>query len=428
LIEISSLTACLLLAGGLLVAMALAEPAIKRLPLSPALVYLLCGWLAATLATPPLPSLELRAGNEGSAVLRELAEIAVLLSLFAIGLKIRMGRGWAAWRVPVLLATFGVLWAVLLGTGLAWLLLPLSVPQAFLLAAMLAPTDPVLASELQVHGEHDRDALRLGLSAEGALNDATAYPVVMLALGLLGLHEINADQGPAGLRWFGVDLLWSMGAGAAVGIACGRGIGHIMRRKLRAGITAEWDELLYIGTIALVDGLATLINASPFLAMFAAGATLLRRHPGQTHEEDVKDYSQQLLDFGAQCERLVEVLMVLLIGAGLTQVRWSFEVLVFGFAMVVLVRPISVFLSLPGRALSRPQRRLTAWLGIRGVGSVFYLMLAFEHGVKGHTAQTLLSASLVAIALSIALHGVSTTPLMNAYQRRRGRRTPPSDA
>ena len=224
------------------------------------------------------------------------------------------------------------------------------------------------------------------------------------------------------MRWFAVDLLWSMGAGALLGLLCGRGIGHIMRRKLRAGVPAEWDELLYIGTIALVDGLAKLIDASPFLAVFVAGCTLLRMHPAQKHGEDVQDYSQHLLSFGAQCERLVEVLMVLLIGAGLAQVRWSLPVVLFAIGMVLLVRPLSVFLSLPGGPLSRPQKRLIAWLGIRGVGSVFYLMLAFEQGVKGAQAQLLLSATLVGVALSIALHGLSTTPLMAAYQNHQRRR------
>jgi len=418
-IETSALTASLLLVGGLLVAMALAEPLIKRLPLSPALVYLLCGWLAGMFATPPLPDLALPGQ---ASVLRLLSEIAVLLSLFAIGLKIRVSTGWAGWRAPVLLATLGMLWAVALGTGLAWLVLPLTLPQAFLLGAMLAPTDPVLASDLQVHGEHDRDALRVALSAEGALNDATVYPIVMLALGLLGLHEIGATEGVPGLRWALVDLLWSVSAGAALGIACGRGIGHIMQRKLRAGTATEWDELLYIGAIALVNGLAVLLHASPFLAVFAAGATLLRAHPAHKAEGEVQDYGQQLQAFGARCERLVEMLMVLLIGACLSHVRWSVLVLLFAVLMVLLVRPLSVLLSLPRRWMSGPQHGLVAWLGIRGVGTVFYLMLAFEQGVSGAVAQLLLSAALAAIALSITLHGVSATPLMNAYQRHRAQR------
>ncbi len=419
-IEASTLTASLLLVGGLLVAMALAEPLIKRLPLSPALVYLLCGWLAGTLATPPLPDLDLPGQ---ASMLRILSEIAVLLSLFAIGLKIRVAASWAAWRVPVLLATLGMFWAVALGGGLAWLLLPLSLPQALLLGAMLAPTDPVLASDVQVHGEHDRDALRVALSAEGALNDATAYPVVMLALGLLGLHEIGIGDGLPGLRWALVDVLWSVSAGIALGIACGRGIGHIMQRKLRAGAETEWDELLYLGAIALIDGVAILLHASPFLAVFAAGATLLRAHPAhKAEEEEVQVYGQQLQAFGERCERLVEVLMVLLIGACLAHVRWSLLVVVFALGMVLLVRPLSVLLSLPRRSMSGLQHGLIAWLGIRGVGTVFYLMLAFEEGVDGAVAQLLLSAALASIALSITLHGISATPLMNAYQRRRAQR------
>ena len=419
-IEASTLTASLLLVGGLLVAMALAEPLVKRLPLSPALVYLLCGWLAGTLATPPLPDLDLPGQ---ASILRILSEIAVLLSLFAIGLKIRVAASWAGWRVPVLLSTLGVLWAVALGCGLAWLLLPLSLPQALLLAAMLAPTDPVLASDIQVQDAHDRDALRVSLSAEGALNDATAYPVVMLALGLLGLHEISWQDGAPGLRWALLDLLWSVSAGAALGIAAGRGIGHIMQRKLRAGAETEWDELIYIGAIALIDGVAILLHASPFLAVFAAGATLLRTHPAKQPDGEVQGYGQQLQAFGERCERLVEVLMVLLIGACLAHVRWSLLVVLFALGMVLLVRPLSVYFSLPRGSMSGLQHGLIAWLGIRGVGTVFYLMLAFEQGVKGAVAQLLLSASLASIALSIMLHGISATPLMSAYQRRRAQRS-----
>ena len=423
--EGSTLTASLLLVGFVLVSMALAEPLVKRLPLSPALVYLLCGGLAGAFATPPLPDLMNLDLPDQPATLRIFSECAVLLSLFAIGLKIRVANTWAAWRVPVLLATTGVIWAVVLGTALAWLLLPLSWPLAFLLAAMLAPTDPVLASDVQVHSEHDRDGVRVSLSAEGALNDATAYPVVMLALGFLGLHEIDGLD-HHGLRWLLVDLLWSVSAGAALGIACGRGIGWAMQRKLRAGSVTEWDELLYVGAIALTYGLAMLLQASPFLAVFAAGATLLRRHPAQRPEGEAQEYGQQLQAFGARCERLVEVLMVLLIGAGLAHVAWSALILLFAFVMVLLVRPLSVLLSLPRRALPGVQHGLVAWLGIRGVGTVFYLAVALELGVSGAASQVLISASLACIALSIALHGISATPLMNAYQRRRAARRKPA--
>ncbi len=406
------LIATLLLIGAVLLAMSLAQTLVARLPLSPALIYLAVGWLAASVAAPPLPDPDLIAH---ATLLRVLAEIAVLLSLFAIGLKIRVAATWAAWRVPVLLATTSMLWAVALATLLAAWLLPLAWPMAFLLAAILAPTDPVLASDVQTHGEHDRDALRLSLTVEGALNDGTAFPLVMLALGLVGLQELGSH----GLRWLQVDLLWSVIAGVALGVACGRAIGWALLRRLRVQPDSQGDELIYLGAIALVYGLSLALHASAFLAVFACGATLLRQHPATRAEPEAVGLGQHLQAFGARCERLAEVLMVLLIGAALTRVSWSVEVLVFALGVVLLVRPASVLLGLPRKALPTMQRRLVAWFGIRGVGSLFYLAFVLERGVQGAAAQTVISACLVCLAVSIALHGVSATPLMSWYQRRR---------
>lgn len=406
------LVATLLLIGAVLLAMSLAQTLVARLPLSPALLYLAVGWGAASLASPPLPEPDLMAH---ATLLRVLAEIAVLLSLFAIGLKIRVAATWAAWRVPVLLASSSMLWAVALATLWAAWWLPLAWPMAFLLAAILAPTDPVLASDVQTHGEHDRDALRLSLTVEGALNDGTAFPLVMLALGLLGVHELGSN----GLRWLQLDLLWSVGAGVALGVACGRAIGWALLRRLRVQPDSQGDELVYLGAIALVYGLSLASHASAFLAVFACGATLLRQHPATRAEPEAIGLGQHLQAFGARCERLAEVLMVLLIGAALTRVSWTAEVLVFALGVVLLVRPASVLLGLPSRALPTTQRRLVAWFGIRGVGSLFYLAFVLERGVQGPAAQTLISACLVSLAVSIALHGVSATPLMSWYQRRR---------
>lgn len=411
------LVSTLVLIGAVLLAMALAEPAVRRLPLSPALVYLCAGWLAATLATPPLPLLDL---SRHAGVLRVLSEVAVLVSLFAIGLKVRLPATWRAWRVPVLLATSSMLWSVALAWAVAWLLLPIDPALALLLAAILAPTDPVLASEVQLRDEHDRDRLRLSLSTEGALNDGTAFPLVMLALGLLGLHEL----GTGGRDWVLEDLIWSPLAGIVLGVTCGRTVGWAMLRRLRERADAEWDELLYLGTIALTYGLALSLDASAFFAVFCAGATLLRQHPAAGTEPEARLLGRQLHAFGARCERLVEVLMVLVIGAAMTRVWWSAEVVAFALAMVLIVRPLAVVLGVPAASMPPAQRRLTAWFGIRGVGSLFYLFMALQAGVEGGPARMLASACLVSLAMSITLHGVSATPLMTRYQ---GRRAPPGD-
>jgi sodium/hydrogen antiporter len=411
------LIATLLLVGTVLVLMALAEDTVRRWPLSPALIYLAVGWAAAWLASPPLPTVHVQ---QHAPLLRVMAELAVLVSLFAIGLKVRIAGTWAAWRAPVLLATISVVWVVLLATLLAWWLLALAWPMALLLATILAPTDPVLASDVQTRDEQDRDGLRMALTVEGALNDGTAFPLVMLALGLAGLGEL----GTYGLRWVGVDLLWSIGTGAALGLACGRGIGWVLLKGLRANTTQRWDELLYLGTIALVYGLSLALHVSSFLAVFVCGATLLRQHPATHTEPQAQERGQHLQDFGARCERMAEVLMVLVMGAALAHVRWSWAVLGFALLMVLVVRPASVWLGVPPHVLPSTQRRLVAWFGVRGVGSLFYLAYVLEHGLQGDEALVVASACLVCVAVSVALHGASATPLMAWYQKRRTSRKP----
>ena len=109
---------------------------------------------------------------------------------------------------------------------------------------------------------------------------------------------------------------------------------------------------------------------------------------------------------------------VLAVGVALYGTAPSVRQLVFGLLLVLLVRPLSVLAVIGRCELARHQRRLVAWFGIRGVGSLFYLVFALGHGLPPALAQELTGAVLVGIGLSILLHGVSATPLMAAYQRR----------
>ena len=410
--------ATLLLIGLVLVATALAQAPIERLPLSSALVYLVVGWAAAAAGTP-------LAGADPQAQAAQLATIsewAVLISLFAIGLRLRVPPTFAAWREAVRLAGPGMVLTIALAMPAAHWLLGLSWPGALLLAAILAPTDPVLASEVRIHHAGDRDAVRLTLTAEGALNDATAFPAVMLALGLLGLREL----GPWGARWAAVDLAWSLAGGIGIGWIGARVLGAVLRSRLARGQSLGWDELLYLGTIALAYAAATALAASAFFAVFAAGLGLFHESPREAarmraHAAAATDLSNRLLAFGERGERLAEVIMVMFIGAAMSWVDWRWERIAFALALIGVARPVAVFALMAREPVRAAQRRLIGWLGIRGVGSLFYLMYALEHGVAGALAQELVSAVLTTISLSVLLHGLSTTPLMHWYQRRRRR-------
>lgn len=214
-----------LIVGLLLVLMALGSTVLKRLPLSTAMLYLLVGIGVSPLA---VDLLQLRPRPDAH-LLERFAEVVVLLSLFTAGLKLSPGLRDRRWALPVRLALNSMVVTIALIAVVAWLFLGLPAGACILLGAILAPTDPVLASEVQLHEAGDRDRLRFALTGEGGLNDGTAFPFVMLGLGLLGLHEL----GPFGLRWLAVDVVWATAGGLAIGWALGTAIGMLVRAHRR---------------------------------------------------------------------------------------------------------------------------------------------------------------------------------------------------
>src|SRR5262249_52303469 len=152
---------------------------LARLPLSTAMLYLLAG-----VAVSPLGfGLAAMTTRSDSTLIEHLAEVVVLLSLFTSGLKLSVGLSDGRWLLPVRLAVLSMIVTVVLVTAAGVWLLGLSIGAAVLLAGILAPTDPVLASDVQVEKPSDRDRLRFALTGEAGLNDGTAFPVVLLGLG-----------------------------------------------------------------------------------------------------------------------------------------------------------------------------------------------------------------------------------------------------
>lgn len=404
-----------MLFGAALVAVALAERWVARLPLTPALLYLVAGWCAAALFDAPIAP---RLFSDAHTV-RLVTEVVVLVSLLAVALRLRVPPTPGAWRVAWLLAVPGMVVTIVLAGVVAHAVIGLPWAAALLLATLLAPTDPVLASEVQVRSEQDRDAVRLSLSAEGGVNDGTALPTVLFGLALVGGAGIDPVE-DAPWAWLWQHLVWPIGGGALLGGAIGVLVGRALRQRLARGDEVHRDELLYVGLVMLCAGVALAVEVSTFVIMFAAGATLV---PAMLREPAIapgaKDLLARLRAFGSRIERLLEAVVVLLIGASLQGMPMQPRHWLFGLLLVLLVRPLAVFAVVRAHAMSAHQRRLVAWFGIRGVGSVYYLALALEMGIGGTLALELTSATLAAVALSILLHGVSATPLMETYRRRK---------
>jgi NhaP-type Na+/H+ or K+/H+ antiporter len=404
--------------GAILVLAGFAARWIDRLPMSPALGYLLAGAVIGPLG---LDMLRIDVARQSRA-LELLTEAAVLISLFGVGLRLKLAPRSRAWRVPLLLAGPGMLFTTLLAALAAHWLLGLPAAAALLLAAVLSPTDPVLASDVQLHHSGDRDSVRLSLSAEGGLNDGAAFPLVLLALGLLGAHPL----GTLWWRWWTVDVLWAGAVGGLLGWGCGMAMGRVLALLRRTGSGPQSEEFLVLGMIALTYGIALGCKGLGFVAVFAAAVALAHAegqpHAGAAPAADDVTRAQQLLRFALQCERLMEVVVVLVVGAALAYVQWQWPLLAYAAAMLLIVRPAVVLLLLPKRLMGASQRRLVAWFGIRGVGSVYYLSFALQHGAPA--LPLLIDATLVTIAASIVAHGISATPLMGWYRRRQTQRPP----
>ncbi len=429
-----------LIIGAILITMALLGTLVERLPLSPGILYLAIGYALgpagwALMAPDPLLY---------SADLEKLTEVALLISLFAVGLKLGVPLRDKRWYLPLRLAFPSMVLTVTFVAASGMFLFGLPAGAAILLAAILAPTDPVLASDVQVEDSSDRDRLRFSLTAEGGLNDGAAFPVVILALGLMGLYDFGG-----GWRWLAVDVLWAVAGGLVIGGTLGALIGKlVLYLRTRHQEAVGLDEFLALGLIAIAYGVAQLSVASGFLAVFAAGLALqrIKEHSKRakpsgaakftislsaesekelaTHARYAGTYMMEAVQgFNGQLERLAELVVVMVAGAMLSYTYLPDRAVWFLLLLFLVARPVSVWLGLVGAAgVSRDQRLLISWFGIRGVGSIFYLMYAINHGLPEALAKELIAITLVTVAASILVHGISVTPLMSLYARRKTRR------
>ncbi|CAN5506116.1 cation:proton antiporter [soil metagenome] len=427
------------LAGTIFVAVALGGSVLKRLPITGAVLYLLVG---ATVGPLGLGLIRLDPIADAG-LLELLTELAVVVSLFTAGLKLRAPIRSSRWRRPIRLAfvTMSVTVGLVALVGSVGLGLPLGA--AVVLGAVLAPTDPVLASDVQVEHAADTDAVRCTLTGEAGLNDGTAFPYVMLGLGLLGFHELGAS----GLRWLTVDVLWAVTGGLVVGAVLGTLVGRVvlyLRRTHREAVGL--DEFLCLGLIGLSYGLALLIGTYAFLAVFAAGLAVRRIERTSTGGRDVTDddirapgnggdptdvatdevegpafMASELLAFNERLERIGEVAVVVIIGALVSVTPIPLELLWFAPLLFLVIRPAAVAVGLFGAGSSRPFLALIGWFGIRGIGSLYYLSYAVVHGVSGSDGERLVAITLWVVAISIVVHGISVTPLMRRYEAWRSR-------
>jgi sodium/hydrogen antiporter len=400
--------------GFLLLVVTLGSGWIARLPLSYALIYLLVGIF---LGQYGVGLIKLRPDAE---FLQRLTEFVVIVSVFSCGLKMNRPLTLKAWRSPIRLLGILMPLAILIMALIDRWFLGMGWGAAILLGAILAPTDPVLASEVQLAHVDDRDELRFALTSEGGLNDALAFPFVYF-----GIYALKDNNWSNWLKdWVLVDVVWAIAAGVVMGVIVAKSINWLDRR-LQSQQPAEeiLEDFLTVSTILLTYSLTELVNGYGFVAVFVAGLVLQNSYQRESHRDSDPSREKHLsqLEFIEQIEKLLEIVTILIVGSLLLvepMVRYAGQSLLIAGLLFLVIRPLGVWLSTLGSRLPTATLGLMSWFGIRGVGSLYYLTYAMGKGLKGETAEQIAWITLTTIVFSVIVHGISATPLMKWYERK----------
>lgn len=406
--------------SGVLIALVAWLPLVlKRLPLSLPIICIAVGagiFLLPAVSLRPLPL-------SFSVVTERFTELVVIIALMGAGLKLDRVFSWRRWSVtwrllgitmPLSIAAITLIggW----GLGLSW-------TAALLLGASLAPTDPVLASDVQVGPPRsgEEDEVRFGLTSEAGLNDGLAFPFVNLALAL----TLAATTGEPWARdWLLHDVMWEIGVGVVGGWAIGKLFGWLtFHVPAESKLAATGDGLIAIAATFVSYGVTEILDCYGFLAVFVTALTLRRSH--RDHE-----FQREMHDITEQVERVAMMVLLILFGGALVSglllpLRWQDAVA--AVAIILLVRPIAGLAGLVGFTADRREKLTLAFFGIRGVGSFYYLAYALNHASFPEAERLWAIVGLVAL-LSILLHGLTVTPVMRSIDRQQGRDPDEPDA
>jgi NhaP-type Na+/H+ or K+/H+ antiporter len=371
---------------------------------SPSVVYLALGLIgAAGLALLDRGWFDV---IEDAQIVERFAELAVIVALFATGMRLDRPLSWRGWRSTVIL--LGVVMPVTIAAIAAFgvTAMGLSAGAAIVLGATLAPTDPVLAGDLGVGppDEEDEGETPFALTSEAGLNDGLAFPFLLLGLAV-------AEQGATGglVEWLAWDVVYAIAGGIAIGALGGWAIAEVATRlRERSLLAVELDGWAAVGAVLAIYGCAQIADTYGFLAAFAGGIAFRRRERGHEYAKGVPAGAEML-------ERVLELGMILFLGSLVTMgglgvpgpAGW-----LLAPVLLLLIRPLSCAVALRAAGMDRRERLWVGWFGVRGVSSLFYAAAAVQAGIlAADEAEAVMWTTIVVVGISIVAHGVTADPV-----------------
>lgn len=373
--------------------------------ISYAIIYMLVGVLLYKIFPEHLPLADPQ--RYGTLTMR-FAEIVVIISLMGTGIKLDRPFSWKNWTSPLRLVTIAMLICIGAAFLIGYTFLGFSLSSAVLLGAVMAPTDPVLASEVQVGppNEKRKSETKFALTAEAGMNDGMAFPFVWLAI-LLSLNKLSS--GTEWLSWVGYEVFYKIIAGVLVGLAFGKGVGYLLfDLSSKYKFLKSKDGFLALSLTFLVYGVTELIHGYGFFAVFMCAVNL--RHYEKGHE-----FHSELHSFTDQIERLLIAVLLILFGGSLASgildaLTWKMAL--FSIAFLFIIRPVAGLISLYKLDFHRKEKLAISFFGIRGMGSIFYLAFGL-HEATFENQDELWAVVAFTILVSIMIHGITSTPVMN---------------
>ena len=394
------------------------DPVIIALIAGSLLTYsLLSGRLSGTVLTAPLifvaigfiigpAGLSIAHIEADNSAIDVVAELTLILVLFTDAARIDLSRVRRDHDLPVRMLLIGLPLTIAAGTFVAaWLFPAFSIWEAALLAALLAPTDAALGQAV-VAAKVVPVRIRQTINIESGLNDGIALPAVLLFAALASAHFEAGDS--AGWIQFGVLQV-------TLGPLVGAMLGYSGARLLDAAAERQWmsESAQGIGILSLAVFTyvaAELVGGNGFIATFIGGMVFGNsiRHP-----------CSFLFEFMETEGQLLMLITFFVFGAALLPVgieHFTPMMLLYAVLSLTAIRMLPIAVSLLGAGLRPPTWAFLGWFGPRGLASILFVLLIIEEAQLLHGSE-LLSITVITVALSVLLHGVTAAPFANAYGR-----------
>ncbi len=342
------------------------------------------------------------------------SELVVIISLMVAGLKIGLNYSWKEWRNPLRLLGITMPLFMVVVFLFSYYILNFDGPISLLLAAVLAPTDPALASEIQLNKKQSVSSKNVGiqynLTAEAGLNDGLAFPFIFLAIIWSKNGSLGAEQWQ---EWVLFYLVYKLVVGVLVGIIIGFLYSYFTKKLSNDNGRKIHQAFVAISLTLISYGLAEILNSYGFLSVFFAG---LFAHYHQ-HQKNVSTESEPSLGFIDNIEKFLIIFWIIFFGGSVMAGILDFITttsLLFCFGLVLILRPLLGYISFYKTDLTPKKKLAISFFGIRGIGSVFYLSYAIKHG-NFQDANQLYSIVALVILISIILHGFTAKRMINAF-------------